>query len=121
MAEMDWMKIINAHVMWKQRLLKHISGESEELLDPAVVGRDDQCPLGKWIYGLGQEFHGVAEFEPVRVQHADFHKMAGEIVRLVGEGRRADATRLLQGDYARLSERLKHRILLLHSAVRSLS
>jgi hypothetical protein len=77
--------------------------------------------LGKWIYGLGQEFRASPEFEPVRLQHAEFHKSAAAIVRLVEQGRREEATRLLQGDYARISERLKRRILLLHGSLRQSS
>jgi methyl-accepting chemotaxis protein len=117
MADMDWMKIVNAHVMWKKRLCTYVEGSSEESLDPAVVGADNQCALGKWIYGEGQQFKDLPDFETVRLQHAEFHQKAGEIVRLVNSADKAAAAEILHGSYSKTSEILKHRILRLYGKV----
>lgn len=114
---MDWMQIISAHVMWKQRLLAYIEGRSEEDLDPETIARDDRCVLGKWIYSEGQRFNSLTEFEEVRQRHAHFHLQAAEVVRLVQTGRQDEASRLLHGQYSKVSEQLKRRILLLSRAV----
>lgn len=108
---MDWMGIINAHVMWKQRLQKLLDGTSEETLDPAVIGVDNRCALGQWIYGDGQNYREAETFEEVRLMHADFHKYAAEVVSLYQTGKADEAKELLNGNYAKLSERLKRRIL----------
>lgn len=108
---MDWMGIINAHVMWKLRLQKLLDGTSEEKLDPAVIGLDNRCALGQWIYGDGQAYRDADTFEEVRLMHADFHRFAAEVVSLHQAGKTEEATELLSGNYAKLSERLKRRIL----------
>jgi methyl-accepting chemotaxis protein len=117
MPEMDWMKIVNAHVMWKKRLCAYVDGSSEENLDPTVVGTDNQCALGKWIYGEGQQFKDLPDFETVRLQHAEFHQQAGEIVRLVHSADKTAAAEILHGHYSKTSEILKHQILRLYGKV----
>ena len=52
---MNFLEMISAHVRWKQRLSTYIQDKSEPL-DPTIIGRDDQCRLGKWIYGEGQSY-----------------------------------------------------------------
>jgi Chemoreceptor zinc-binding domain len=114
---MDWMQIINAHVMWKQRLLACIEGRSEEKLDPEVICRDDQCALGKWIYGEGKQFESLDEYDVVREQHAHFHLSAAEVVKLAQSGNANSASTLLNGEYSRISERLKHKLIRLQLQV----
>jgi hypothetical protein len=114
---MEWMKIVNGHVMWKQRLQAYLEGNSEEKLDPEVVGRDDQCALGKWIYGDGKAHEALPHFAKVKEDHAHFHLHAAQVVKLVDAGEREAAEKLLTGDYNKLSQRLKHEILTLYSEV----
>jgi hypothetical protein len=115
--KMDAIKIIMAHVAWKQRLLGYIDGTSKEELDPAVVCRDDQCALGKWIYGEGKSHETLPIYEAVRKEHAQFHEHAATIVTLVNEGNGDAARQLLQGNYSKISERLKHYIVSLNNEV----
>lgn len=112
------MGIIGAHVLWKKRLQSLLDGTSEETLNPDNIGMDDKCALGLWIYGDGQSYREEAKFEEVRLMHAEFHKKAAEVVRLYQSGDLAGASDLLQGDYSRHSERLKHRILGLANQVK---
>lgn len=116
---MDWMEIIGAHVMWKQRLIAFLAGDSEEQLDPATIQLDDRCALGKWIYGDGASMAELPGYEEVRSLHAQFHRNAAEVVRLHLAGKTDEAGVLLHGDYSKLSERLKHRILGLSRELRS--
>ena len=51
--------------------------------------------------------------------HADFHRLAAEVVSLYQSGHQEQAAVLLNGDYSKLSERLKHRSLGLASQVKS--
>jgi hypothetical protein len=116
---MDWMGIIGAHVLWKKRLQSLLDGTSEETLDPDSIGLDNKCALGQWIYGDGQTYKEEAKFEEVRLMHAEFHQKAAEVVRLYQSGDQAGAANLLQGDYSRHSEKLKHRIVSLSNQVKS--
>jgi hypothetical protein len=118
---MDWMEIIGAHVMWKQRLTTFLAGESTENLDPETIRLDDRCALGKWLYGEGTAMSQLPRYEEVRGLHAQFHQYAADVVNLHLAGNSAEAEKLLQGDYSRLSEKLKHRIIGLSQQVKSAS
>jgi hypothetical protein len=107
--DLDFYMAIEAHVRWKIRLEAYINGTSEEKLDAEVVCRDDQCALGKWIYGTGgQHFGGHPKFPDLRATHAEFHKCAGDVIRAVDRGNAEQARDLLfKGDYAKYSQRVK--------------
>ena len=108
---MDWMEIISAHVMWKQRLSAFLAGDSAETLDPEVIGLDNRCALGQWIYGEGRSMEALPLFEEVRTLHAEFHRYAADVVILHLSGNTPEAEQLLAGAYSKLSEKLKHRLL----------
>lgn len=96
---------IETHLRWKKRLSEYIDGSSKEKLDPAAIAVDDQCVLGKWIYGAGgQKFGTDANFVELRDTHAHFHRCAANIVSKADAGERDEAATLLgSGDYPRLS------------------
>ena len=116
---MNWMEIIGVHVMWKQRLTAFLEGSSTEQLDPSTIRLDDRCALGKWIYGEGKSMSELSQYEEVRGLHAQFHQYAADVVNLHLAGNTAEARKLLQGDYSKLSEKLKHRILGLSHQVKA--
>jgi hypothetical protein len=118
---MNWMEIIGAHVMWKQRLTAFLAGNSTEQLDPEAIRHDDRCALGKWIYGDGKSMSELPRYEEVRGLHAQFHQFAAEVVTLHLGGNTTEAESLLQGDYSRLSEKLKHRLIGLSQQVKAAS
>lgn len=96
-----------AHVNWKVRLQKYIDGKSDEVLDPMMVCRDDQCTLGKWIHGPATaRFHADKSFHALRSDHAQFHYVAANVVRYMQEKDPAGAEALLKGEYARVSHRV---------------
>jgi len=106
---LNFMTAIDAHMKWKTRLETFILGTGTEVLKAEVVCRDDQCPLGKWIYSTGGErFGSIDTFGEMKGQHALFHQCAGRIVETAQAGRKDEAMRLLQyGDYVRASEQVK--------------
>jgi hypothetical protein len=116
---MNWMEIIGAHVMWKQRLTSFLAGKNQEQLDAETIKLDDRCALGKWIYGDGKPMAVLSGYEEVRELHAKFHQYAAQVVSLHKAGNTTEAETLLNGDYSRLSEKLKHRILGLSHQVKS--
>lgn len=107
---MNFLDAINAHVMWKVRLQKYLNGTSEENLDPEHICKDNQCPLGKWIYGNSERYNKSPIFEEVRTKHAEFHITASKIVQLVNTDRKTEAEEILHGDYTELSRRLQTHI-----------
>jgi len=106
---LDFKSAVDAHMKWKIRLDAYINGTSSENLKADVVCRDDQCPLGKWIYGRGGGEFGYSEtFFDMKAHHANFHRCAGEILTTAQAGDKERALRLLHhGDYVRASERVK--------------
>ena len=109
LAGLNFMTAIEAHIKWKSRLESYIQGTSSEELKVEVICRDDQCPLGKWIYSTGGERFGTIDtFGDMKGQHALFQQCAGRRVETAQAGKKDEAMRLLQyGDYVRASEQVK--------------
>ncbi|MDD5389463.1 MAG: methyl-accepting chemotaxis protein [Gallionellaceae bacterium] len=104
-SDVDFDAIIDAHQAWKQKLRSAIGGGEERNLNPDDVCKDNQCALGKWIYGAGKEFAHVPEYEPLRLTHADFHVCAADILRHAQTGDKDGANAMLVGDFFDLSNR----------------
>jgi hypothetical protein len=106
---LNFKSAIDAHLKWKVRLESYINGTSSEDLKVEIVSRDDQCPLGKWIYDKGGESYGFSEtFFDMKAHHAHFHRCAGGVLAAAQAGDKAAATKLLSsGDYLKASERVK--------------
>ncbi len=105
----DFYAAIQAHVLWRVRLEAYVDGTSTEKLDHNIVGRDDCCALGKWIYGAGgRHFSNHPGFPELKKVHACFHKAAGEVIHYVDSGDIEHARKLLlQGDYTTCSHKVK--------------
>lgn len=102
--EIDIGECVVAHMKWKGRLQSYVEGTSGEQLDPMVICRDDQCALGKWIHGKALTyFHSDQSFHELRANHAQFHFLAGNIVKKVQENDRQGAETVLKNEYARVS------------------
>lgn len=78
---MNFDDAITAHSQWKIRLQSVINGTSKEVLDPAVVCLDNKCPLGQWIYGDAKAYAALPDYEHLRVEHANFHQCAAEVLK----------------------------------------
>lgn len=106
-AGLNFQDAVSAHQKWKARLQACIDGTSAEKLDPAIVGRDDQCVLGKWIYGQGTaSFGSRPAFGDLTNAHADFHRIAGEVLTAVYAGRKEEAATVLGSSFAQASVRV---------------
>ena len=90
---------IAAHIKWKIRLGQFIDGTSTEKLDSATVCLDNNCALGKWIYGDGTNYKNTVNYSLLQTRHANFHRCAGEVVRKVEHNDRAGAKAMLAGEF----------------------
>lgn len=95
-ADFNFQEAIQAHLKWKARLKNYVDGVSKENLNHEVVCLDNQCPLGKWIYGAGARYQNLAVYDRLRIEHAEFHIAAAEIVENVQNGSVKDAISLLK-------------------------
>jgi hypothetical protein len=105
LAGLDFDGAIAAHGKWKQRLLDYLDGGNERL-DPAVVGRDDQCALGGWIHGDGRVLHGQAKYTDLKAEHAGFHQCAAAIIRAQLAGNSGAARAQVEGEFSSRSRRV---------------
>lgn len=100
---MDFTKAVDAHVNWIIRLQEAIEGGQK--LDPAEVGKDTLCDLGKWIYGEGAVHRDKPAYQTLKARHTEFHQSAGEVVRKVNANDLAGAIAMVDrgGDFIRIS------------------
>ena len=94
-----------AHVKWKSRLIDYMHGHGSEDLDVSTVCRDDQCDLGKWIYGDAMKYASYSEYKGLRESHTTFHKTVGAIVENVQANKENEAKNLLGGEFSAASKR----------------
>lgn len=96
---LDFVAAIEAHRKWKERLTAYVDGTSQEKLDHTAICRDDQCALGKWIYGSGATLMGALPiYHQLKAKHAQFHVTASRVVELVQRNDRDSAHTLLSGE-----------------------
>ena len=109
LAGLNFKTAVDAHMKWKVRLESYINGTSTEDLIVDVVCRDDQCPLGKWIYDAGGDKFGFSEtFFDMKAHLALVHRSAGSVLAAAQADDKAAAMKLLHGgDYVKASERVK--------------
>lgn len=108
---------VAAHIKWKLRLTQFIDGTSSEKLDSAVVCKDNQCALGKWIYSDGMKYQQLGRYVELRDRHAHFHRCAGEVVKRVEGKDTVGARALLAGDFVEASKHTVASIIALKSEV----
>lgn len=96
-------RAVEAHVAWKTKLRVAINGGTSP--DATISSRDDQCELGKWIYGEGaQKYGAAAELKQLRDDHKKFHTCVGSILTSVKNGEIDKAKHELdKGPYSSLS------------------
>ena len=93
---MNFDEAVSAHTKWKVRLRMVLNGT--EKADAAVVSKDNQCDLGKWIHGEGSKHAGLPSYKALLAEHAHFHKCAAEVVAKANAGNKAAAEALLGTD-----------------------
>ena len=120
MSENVFYSAVEAHIKWKIRLQKHLDGTSEEKLNPDVICLDNQCTLGQWIYGDGQEYKNMEAYEELRSTHADFHKCASEVVRKTDEGEKKEAETIFKNDYSLLSTNITRMLVKMNAMLKDL-
>ncbi len=105
---------IDSHVKWKTRLEKFVNNESDEKLKVEDVYLDNNCTLGKWIYGDGSKLLGD-DLSELKKAHASFHKNAGLVLSEYFEGNKSKSLELLNdGEYPLYSNRVKKLLLQLY-------
>ena len=102
---MNFDEAITAHSQWKIRLQSFVAGTSKETLDPAIVGVDNKCVLGQWIYGEAKQYAGEIEYKQLLEEHARFHKCAAQVLQTSLAGKQQEAVKMLEsgGEFHEIS------------------
>jgi hypothetical protein len=98
---------LTAHAQWKKRLQDAIStGQSE--FKPEVVKTDNACQFGQWLYSMSSQETKSEDYIKVKTLHANFHKIAGEILQLGLSGQKDEALKKLEvgGEYGSATGKL---------------
>jgi len=98
---------IGNHALWMLRLREAVF-QAHPPVDVDEVRAEDQCEFGKWLHGsrLSVEDRASSVYQDVRRLHADFHRLAAQVVELAASGKTRDAYALLYGEYITMSGRL---------------
>ena len=97
---MNFDDAIAAHIKWKVRLNQFIDGTSAEKLQSSVVCKDNNCDLGKWIYGEGAKYKPLPHYQDLVKKHANFHVCAADVVKKVEGNDKTGAKASLGGPFA---------------------
>lgn len=103
---------MGAHGAWKLRLKTSIAtGQFDQ--DVHSVSCDDRCQFGQWLHGSTIEAGTRAgvPYQVVRRLHAEFHQSAANVLAHALKGQKAEATAVLEGDYAQRSDKLGRALL----------
>ncbi len=91
---MDLNGAIAAHAEWKLKLRSAIAAKTQ--LDATKIGQDNQCPLGQWLHGEARTKYGaLSAYSACLHAHADFHREAGRVARLINEKKYSEAEAVL--------------------------
>ena len=106
-------KAIGAHGMWKTRLKMAIdTGAVDTPIE--TIRLDNQCALGKWLYGttLNTQDKTTENYKSVQSLHADFHKSAARVAELALSGKKTDAEKMmsLNGEFSVVSGKSHRRL-----------
>src|SRR5690349_19233003 len=102
---MNFDEAIRSHTFWKVTLRWLVNGQKR--LDEQALGDDHACELGRWIISEAAAFEPYPAFADLRREHGEFHRLAGDVARLVSAGQLDAANGLLapDGAFTRASER----------------
>lgn len=99
---------IAAHKNWRIRLQSILDGTERDPPKPEQISCDKSCDLGKWIHGPGEEVFGDSSaFVELRANHQMFHYCASNVVMLAQSNKQAEARKVLEDEFDKLSRRVE--------------
>lgn len=91
---MDLCNAIQKHAEWKFKFRNAI--HANETLDAAAISKDNNCEVGKWLYGEAKTLYGR---RPIHAKclaaHAAFHVEAGKVAVAVNAKKVDETERML--------------------------
>ncbi|MHB1668083.1 CZB domain-containing protein [Thiomonas sp.] len=105
---LNFYSALQSHQQWKARLGEYAHGDSDGQLDVGTICRDDRCAPGIWLHRAARmPLAQFGLFKRLLEEQAEFHRQAGEVVRLIQSGAGESAcTEPAKGQYARISHKV---------------
>ena len=112
-------EVLAAHSAWKRRLARMLKEGDRRKIDLITIADDRVCELGRWLHGTGKEyFDHLDEYHEAVDAHAQFHKIAAEVVIEFKSGNRHKAAELLRTRFRDASNRNQMALVMLFMAAR---
>ena len=89
---------LQAHAAWRKHFKDYLSGRAS--FDTKLAGVTDQCDFGRWLAAEGHRLMPGEIHDQIAEAHAEFHRVAGEIVSKIKEKRFDDVRQDLGPDCA---------------------
>lgn len=83
------------HIQWRKRLVSDVvrlssANAQQAALEQAMVFNLPishlDCRLGKWYYGIGQQFKDCPYFSAIEEPHAKFHQIGQQLIQIASDG-----------------------------------
>jgi hypothetical protein len=97
---------IRTRTNWRLQLPTHCHGSLKEAIEIQTIEKDNDCELGKWLYGEGRKYVSDSMLGELIRAHAAFHRSAAAIAAMAQSGKQKEAEALLnssESQYAKLS------------------
>jgi len=78
-TKMDFADAKMKHNSWITKLEQLLAGQETDI-DPHSARKSDVCPLGKWLYGDGQQYAHLENMQNLIKLHAEFHTTVGRVI-----------------------------------------
>lgn len=122
-------KAMEEHHHWKQRFVSLVTEvvkgtqatHDTQTLDRELVGKDDQCALGKWLYSVGMKDLGThPDFIELVAIHHHFHQCAANTLQLTLDGKHKEVLEQIshRGEFEQVSQQLARKLLQLYAGTR---
>jgi hypothetical protein len=100
-------KGIACHGQWKVLLIRMMDS-GEYSLKPEEVMRDTICEFGRWLNALPEADRASAQWNRIKVLHAQFHVEASRLMKMAMAGRKDEVTAELNSlsSFSRVSSQM---------------
>ena len=115
---MEFMQALASHIRFNRMISSYIL-QPDHHLDASLVGAAEQCELGRWINGPGQQYAAMPEFAALVSNHARYHRVAAEIIQRAECGQaKVEETNLgSTSEFAQASTGIVRALMYLHGKI----